>query len=295
MGKSFYLQSYQAASRRWAQGAGDSESEWQEWVEALGKIKRAWKWSVDGMLTQLDREDPDIWHALGDAYHGGHGVERDVAQAETWLRKAAVFGHVRSMTKLGMLLSHSERTEEQVRESVDWYLRAAQLGDSHGMTSLGFAYRDGRGVIVDARIASDWFIKAYSAGNTNASELAGRLLSYRSENHHEAVKWLRIALDHGYDSAYYNLALIHEDRESPAHDPEEAFLCWLQVAERPSGDLRFSAMFSLAHCCRDGIGTLRSRDEAMRWLDRILAIAPKENSDYQHAMKLRKDLEQDLF
>ena len=64
MGNSFYLQSYQAANRRWAQGAGASESEWQEWVEALGRIKRAWNWSVNGMLTQLDREDLEILSVL---------------------------------------------------------------------------------------------------------------------------------------------------------------------------------------------------------------------------------------
>lgn len=295
MSKSFYLQSYQAANRRWAQGAGDSDSEWQEWVETLGKIKRAWKWSVNGMLTQLDREDPEIWCALGDAYQSGHGVERNVSQAEIWLRKAAEADHVRSMTKLGMLLSHSERTEEQVRESVDWYRRAAELGDSSGMTFLGFAYREGRGVPVDEPKAIEWFIKAYHTGSKHASELAGRLLSYRAENHLEAVKWLRIAVENGYDSAYPNLADILEDRQSPAYDPDEAFRCWLKVAERPRGDLRFSAMFRLAYSCRDGIGTSRSRDEAKRWLDRILATAPKEKSDYRHAMKMRRELDEELF
>lgn len=295
MSNSFYLQSYQAANRRWSQGVGDSESEWQEWAKALGKIKRVWKWSVNGMLTQLDREDPEIWYALGDAYHGGHGVERDAAQAETWLRKAAEFGHVRSMTKLGMLLSLGERKEEQVRESVDWYLRAAQLCDSRGMTYLGFAYREGLGVPVDKCEAADWFIKAHAAGCKYAAGHAGRILSSTAENHFEAVKWLRIDVENGNDSAYISLACIHEDRRSPAHDTVEAFQCWLQVAERPRGDTRISAMFYLARCCRDGVGTERNLDVAKYWLNRVLVIVPKDKFDYRHAMNLLREFDEELL
>lgn len=293
MSKSFYVQSYEAARRRWAEGCGDGE--WDEWIEVLGRIKRACKWSVNGMLTQLDREDPEIWCTLGDAYSSGRGVERDVEQAEMWFRKAATAGHARSMTRLGTLLHHPDRSDEDRRESVEWYRRAAELGDSSGMTSLGFAYREGQGVPVDEERAVDWFVKAHGAGANHASELAGRLLAHRAENHLEAVKWLRIAVDHGIDSAFYNLALIHEDRQSPAHDPEEAFRCWLKVAERPRGDLRFMAMFRLVSCCRDGVGTARSLEEAKSWLARILATAPKDKSDYRHAAKLRREMDDELF
>ena len=137
--------------------------------------------------------------------------------------------------------------------------------------------------------------KAYEAGNPTHAERAGNVLSYRSENHHESVKWLRIAVDHGYDSAYCSLALIHEDRESPAYDADEAFLCWSKVAERPRGDLRFFAMWRLASCCRDGVGTARNRDEAKRWLDRILAVAPKDKSDYRDALKRKREIDEELL
>ncbi len=293
MSRSFYVQSYHAAKRRWAEGCGDRE--WHEWSDEVGRIKQAWAWAVNGMLAQRDRKDPEIWHALGDAYQGGHGVERDVAQAEMWLRKAAEAGHLRSMARLGMLLGHHERSDEDRKESVEWYQRAADLGDSSGMTFLGFAYRDGHGVPVDERRAVDWFIRAHEAGARNAAELAGRLLSYHTENHLDAVKWLRIAAENGNDLSCSTLAEIHEDRRSPAHDPEEAFRCWLLVAERPRGDLRFFAMWRLACCCRDGIGTARSRDQAKRWLDRIIAVAPKEKADYRDALKLRRELDEELL
>ena len=255
------------------------------------------------MLTQLDREDPEIWHALGDAYLGGHGVERDVEQAEKWLRMAADAGHGRSMTRLGMLLYRDERSDEDKRESLDWYRRAAELGDSSGMISMGLAYREGRCVPVDEKRAVEWFIKAHEAGARNAADLAGRLLSHRAENHLEAVKWLRIAAESGNDLSYASLAEIYEDRRSSAHDPKEAFFCWLEYVERRQPTLdgpiglarRFHAMRTLACCCRDGIGTERNRDEAKRWLDRIIAVAPKDKSDYLHAIKLRQEIDEELI
>lgn len=236
----------------------------------------------------------------GDAYLGGHGIERDLAQGEAWLRKAADAGHVRAMTRLGTLLAREERSDEEKQESLDWYRRAAELWDSSGMVFMGFAYREGRGVSVDEKKAVEWFIKAHEAGARNAAELAGRLLSYRAENHLEAVKWLRIAAESGNELSYASLAEIYEDRRSPAHDPKEAFYCWLQYVERRQPTLdgpiglarRFHAMRTLACCCRDGIGTDRNREEAKRWLDRIITCAPKDKSDYRDAVKLRNDLDQ---
>lgn len=293
MSTPYYVAAYQSATRRYGEGCKDDQ--WEEWLEELGKIKAAWKWSVAGMLTQLETNSPELWHALGDAFQGGRGIERDVVGAERWFRMAAEAGHPEAMIRLGHLLSREERNQKELAESVMWYRRAAELGDASGMTSLGFAYREGRGVSVDEREAADWFIKAHAAGAKHAAELAGRLLSYRPDNHLEAVEWLRIAVDHGYDTAYYNLALIYEDRASPEYNADEAFYCWSQVAERPRGDLRFMAMLTLARCCRDGIGTDLDRQKARQWLDRLMALAPKEKADYRHAAKLRKEIDEELL
>lgn len=266
-----------------------------EWMEEVRKFKEVWTMSVAGMLSLAEQGFPEIWHELGNAFLQGHGVERDYARAEEWYRKSASAGHCPSMVQLGQLLSRDHPTPEQLAESVGWFRRAADLGDSSGMTWMGFAYRAGRGVPIDERQAADWFIRAYRAGAKSACELAGRLLSNLPENHHEAVKWLRIAVDHGYYGAYYILALILEDRRSPVYDPNEAFRCWNRVAERPNGDLRFTAMLTLARCCRDGIGTERSREETTRWLERLMAVAPKEKSDYRNAAKLKQEVEGDLL
>jgi TPR repeat protein len=83
--------------------------------------------------------------------------------------------------------------------------------------------------------------------------------------------------------------------ESPEYNAEEAFCCWSQVAERPRGDLRFMAMLTLARCCRDGTGTDLDRQKARQWLDRLMALAPKEKADYRYAAKLRKEIDEELL
>jgi len=293
MSTPYYVAAYQSASRRYAEGCKDDL--WQEWLADLVEIRAAWAWSVAGMLTQLETNDPEIWHALGDTFQAGHGIERDVERAEEWFRKAAENGRARSMVSLGLLLRREGRNPDELAESLQWFRRAADLGDDGGMIWLGFAYREGTGVPVDERAAADWFIKAHAAGAKNAANLAGGVLASRREDHYEAVKWLRTAVEEGNELSHFSLARIYEDRNSPAYDAEAAFCCWILLAERQHGDIRFEAMFTLACCCRDGIGTACDRQQAKRWLDRVMTLAPKEKSDYRRAAKLRKEIDEELF
>jgi TPR repeat protein len=56
-----------------------------------------------------------------------------------------------------------------------------------------------------------------------------------------------------------------------------------------------SALHTLARCCRDGIGVERDLQQAKLWLDRLIAVAPKDKSDYRHAVKLRKEMDEELL
>lgn len=293
MNAAHHLSNYWEATRQWGKGIGSRT--YVEWIAEVSRFKEVWAESIGALLTIADSADPEIWHALGNAFQSGHSVERDRDRAKKWFLKGAAAGHSPSMVRLGLLLLRDEPTPEQLAESVDWFRRAADLGDSSGMIWMGFAYQAGRGVPIDDRQSADWFVRAYGAGSKNACLLAGQLLSHLPENHLEASKWLRIALEHGYDDAYISLASIHEDRRSPIYDPEEAFRCWARVAERPRGDLRFMAMLTLARCCRDGIGTERNREEAIKWLDRLLVVAPAGKANYRDAEKLKQEIEGDLL
>ncbi|MBL9154200.1 MAG: sel1 repeat family protein [Verrucomicrobiales bacterium] len=288
-----HLASYREAVRQLNKGIGSHTP--LEWAAKVKQLKAVWAESISALLKGAENGDVEIWHALGNAFERGHGVDRDEEQAKAWYLRSASAGHAISMVTLGCLASRYNPTPEKLAEAIEWYQRAAALGDSGGMISLGFAYREGRGVPVDERRAADWFIKGYHAGAINGAELTGRLLTRRHETHVEALTWLRVAIEHGMDSVYFHLALMHGDRKSPVFDEEEAYRCWIQVAERPRGELRFMAMLALARSCRDGIGTERSRGNAIRWLDRLMAAAPVTTADYRNAVRLKEEIEGELF
>ena len=51
-----------------------------------------------------EKGDADAAFNLGQAYRLGRGVNLDLAQAQTWLERAARKGHVDAQTTLGLLL-----------------------------------------------------------------------------------------------------------------------------------------------------------------------------------------------
>lgn len=121
------------------------------------------------MLTQLDTNDPEIWHALGDAFQNGRGIERDVELGEKYYRMAAESGHVQSMILLGLLLKRDGRSPQDLAESIQWFRRAADLGDASGMTWLGYAFSEGAG---DAEIEERRRLAIRSQLRTHNSQLA---------------------------------------------------------------------------------------------------------------------------
>jgi len=54
---------------------------------------------------------------------------------------------------------------------------------------------------------------------------------------------------------------------------------------------RLEAMFTLARCFRDGIGTESNRQEAKRWLDQLMVLAHKEKSNYRYAAGINEEID----
>jgi TPR repeat protein len=260
---------YQNTTERYLEKGRNGED--VHWQKENIVFQTEWEWAVDCMLAESDQQDPILWYLLGDAYHHGRGVKRDVVNAEKWYLKAAEEEYVKAICALASLLRHPECSRQQHEESVAWYRLAAELGSSNAMIWLGYAYGDGRGVEKNSRHAADWFIKGHELGEANAADLAGRQLMETRELHTEAVKWLRISVANGKEISNYQLALIFENPKSQEYNPKEAFLCWSILAERPSGDVSLTAMLKVARCLINGNGISCDLEAARTWLDRFMA------------------------
>lgn len=97
---------------------------------------------------------------LGQAYRLGRGVPVDLAQAKTWLEKAARAGHMDAQTTLGLLLFDSGDRDAAIL----WLKKAAEHGEPRAMLVYGTALFNGDGVPSDPLMAYAYVSRAAAQG-----------------------------------------------------------------------------------------------------------------------------------
>ncbi|HEV2674033.1 MAG TPA: hypothetical protein VGV37_05780 [Aliidongia sp.] len=83
--------------------------------------------------------DPDAAYHLGQAYETGHGVPRDVRQAQYWYRAAAVGGSSAAAFALGEMAESAERPDglpQDLGIAIAWYRRALSDGEPRARERL---------------------------------------------------------------------------------------------------------------------------------------------------------------
>jgi uncharacterized protein len=237
--------------------------------------------------------DPEVWHALGDAFNYGRGTQPDKEAGILWFRRAADAGHAKSMVSLGLCLQRQE-TPEGGQEAIRWFRQAANLGDSGGMLWLGFAFRSGTNVTEDFETAIEWFIKAVEAGDGHSMIHVGRMYADYLHSPSKAVPWYLSAAEAGFTESHVALAMLYDDRKSDIYNPVEAVKWWLVVAEGKSSSAG-RAMVALARHYRDGIGTTPNPQTAKHWLQKALLLCNPKSEFYREAAKLLKEMDGDLL
>ncbi|WP_428627073.1 SPOR domain-containing protein [Sphingopyxis sp.] len=83
--------------------------------------------------------DADAQFNLGQAYKLGRGVPTDLAQAESWYRRAAKQGHLQAEDNLGLVLFTANRRDE----AMPFIIRSAERGEPRAQYVLGTAFFNG--------------------------------------------------------------------------------------------------------------------------------------------------------
>jgi cell division septation protein DedD len=113
-------------------------------------------------------DDPRALFNLGQMYRLGIGVDRDLAKAEQYYRRAAELGHVGAQANLGSMLY--DRNPPQGQEAVEFWRRAAAGGDPRCQFLVGVQYVSGDFVPRDDVQAYAWLSLAAKAGVNGAQE-----------------------------------------------------------------------------------------------------------------------------
>ncbi len=73
---------------------------------------------------------------LGNCYMHGRGVEKDIAPAVTWYRKAAMQGHTDAQYMVGICYANGEGLTKNAVEALKWYRKAAGQGVEYAQKAV---------------------------------------------------------------------------------------------------------------------------------------------------------------
>lgn len=122
----------------------------------------------------------------------GLPAERDRAQGNVHLRKAAELGHRRAQAMLGANYFKGRGVTRDYDEAVHWLQIAAEDGDPLAQRLLGEAYRDGRGVEKDPVLALKWLALSGRGGSVAARFMAqGHAATLTPQKRREALLMVR--------------------------------------------------------------------------------------------------------
>ena len=76
-------------------------------------------------MVDADKGCPEAQYELGDMYHWGNGMPKDLAEAARWYRLAAEQGHTDAQRRLGHMYSKGLGTPKNDDEALRWYKLAA--------------------------------------------------------------------------------------------------------------------------------------------------------------------------
>ena len=260
-----------------------------EYGHGSSNMAQAYTW----LMRAADQGDARAQNILGVMYLEGRGVAKDEAEAVKWFRLAADQGDADAQNSLGVMYLNGRGVEKDEAESARWFRKAADQGDVFAQITLGNAYSEGRGVAKNDSEAMKWFRKAADQGNVLAQITLG--VAYTkgqgvAENDSEAVKWFRKAADQGDVFAQTMLGIAYSVGWGVAKNDSEAVKWFRKAADQ--GDAK--AQLSLGEMYAVGRGVAKDEAEAVKWF-RLAADQGDADSQrklglmYQEGLGVAKD------
>lgn len=142
---------------------------------------------------------------LAEVYQQGrNGVDKDLARAAVWYRRAANSGDPRGQYKLGTLYWNGEGVSKDYEAAFQLFMKSALQGFPKAELSLGKAYAQGLGV---------------------------------PQNYAESYRWTRKAAEHGNARAPHVLCLMYAGGIGVQKDPTLGY-AWCLIAKAEGDELK---------------------------------------------------------
>ena len=166
-----------------------------------GHTERVAEWrQLSELRARAERGEAAAQDKLGNRYHHGKGVPKDLGEALRWYRKSAEQGYAKAQFNLGQMYHHGEGVPKDYAETLSWLRKSAEQRDMRAETALGYMYFYGEGVPQDDAQALSWYRNAAEQGYPVAQQALGWMYSNGRgvpKEYTEAAAWYQKAADQG--------------------------------------------------------------------------------------------------
>jgi TPR repeat protein len=111
---------------------------------------------------------PRAMAVIGNMYHEGQGIPKDLGQALKWYTEAATRGNRGAQYSLGGMYEDAEGVPKNVSKAAQLYEASARQGMPEAQFALGLSYEFGEGVSRNRRTAIFWLDQAGKQGDGRA-------------------------------------------------------------------------------------------------------------------------------
>lgn len=225
-------------------------------------------------LMEENTDDASIQYEIGLCYLNGDGTEKDTAEAEKWLTRAANQGHEQAKALLES--GNPDTPEEPAETDILELCMKAEDGDKDAQYAAA-RYFMAHGM---AQSEADRYLKAAAdQGNGQACDELGESLLQQSmncdnqndrfEKEKQAVRYFKNALDCGIPHAAERLADCYLNaRGTLQNDPEQAEAYFVKAAELYAQQGKPMALIELAERYAVGNGVPESYGKALSYVKR---------------------------
>ncbi len=191
------------------------------------------------------QDNADAQFIIGQCYYDGLGIEKDMAKAISWFRKAADNNEPRAQYKLGLCLYNGEGAKMDKKAAMNWFLLSAGQGYAPAQNHIANCYFYGKDINADRIEAFKWYYKA-AQQHYAESQLHIGLCYYFGwvvqQNKSEAINWFHRAGYNGSITSQILLALYFLELNDQNEDHDSMF--WILMAAKQNNPI---AMFHMGN------------------------------------------------
>src|SRR5690606_4376702 len=169
---------------------------------------QAWGSHFEQVRADAAKGDAKAQTALGNMYHDGFGVEKDIAKALEWYRKAVDQGYAEAQFRLGHEYAMGHGVTADLEVAVSLFKKAAAQGHGEAQYRLAEYYRVGRGVQKDMFESLAWYKKSADAGYAKAQEVVANYYHEKGE-FPQVLTYLEKAAEQNSSVASYALGMMY--------------------------------------------------------------------------------------